>query len=258
MMRWPIGVRLTVACAAQAVVCLAQAQSSNFTLKLPPVKTTLNLAEGQPVAITARGTVSSVPAGIFRLAVTVDLSDFQEHLTPVLAAQLNRSDRCGDRLAVERAVLVPAAPSSMLTANVHYERFACVKALGKEIVKKLVGGNAEIEVKLTPLVAENGIALKAEVLKIEGDGSLGEVLHNGSLGNLLREKISTAVESNIQKAANRKTALPAEIESAAAIRSVEFADGGSGRLWLNIAGEVHLSEERLRDAAKALAAEGTR
>jgi hypothetical protein len=75
---------------------------------------------------------------------------------------------------------------------------------------------------------------------------------------MLREKISAAVESNIQKAANRKTALPAEIESAAVIRGVDFADGGAGRLWLNIAGEVNLSEERLRDAAKSLTGEGAR
>jgi hypothetical protein len=33
---------------------------------------------------------------------------------------------------------------------VHYERYACVKALGKEIVKRLVGGNGVVELNLTP------------------------------------------------------------------------------------------------------------
>ena len=112
-----------------AVVCLAQAQTGNLTLKIPPVKTSLNL-EGQPVEITVWGAVSAAPSGIFRLAMTVDLGNLQQNLTPVLAAQLNRSDRCGERLSVERAVLSPAAPSAALTAHVHYERFACVKAFG--------------------------------------------------------------------------------------------------------------------------------
>jgi len=73
------------------------------------------------------------------LALTVDLGDFQEHLTPVLAAQVNRSERCGDRLSVEHAVIAPSAPSAVLTANVNFERYGCVKAFGKEIAKRLVG-----------------------------------------------------------------------------------------------------------------------
>src|ERR1039458_8396386 len=144
-----------------AVVCLAQTD----TLQLPPLKTSITV-EGQPVAITVWGAVS--PA---HLSATVDLGDFQEHLTPILAAQLNRSDKCGERLSVEKALLLP---TGLLTANVHYERFGCAKALGKEISKRLVGGNAVVEVNLTPAVVDNHIALSAEVRKIDADGSLGE------------------------------------------------------------------------------------
>ena len=63
------------------VVSAAQAQTNNLTLQIPPVKTSLNL-EGHPVGITAWGTVSAAPSGIFRLAATVDLGEFQENLTP--------------------------------------------------------------------------------------------------------------------------------------------------------------------------------
>jgi len=118
------------------MVCLAQAQTGDLTLKIPPAKTSLDL-KGQPVEITAWGTVSAAPSGVFRLAMTVDMGNFQENLTPVLAAQLNRSDRCGERLSVERATVAPAAPSAVLTAYVHYERYGCAKAFGKEIVKRL-------------------------------------------------------------------------------------------------------------------------
>jgi hypothetical protein len=252
MMCRPTRIRFAIVCAAQAAVCLAQAQSPQtgvLTLKIPPVKTGLDL-EGQPVAISAWGTISAARVGIFRVAVTVDLDDFQEHLTPVLAAQLNESDRCGDRLTVERTALAPAAPSSLLTVNLHYERYVCVKALGKEIVRKLVGGNAEVEVNLTPAVEENEIMLAAKVLKIDADGSLGEVLRTGALGNLLREKIEASIESNIQQVANRKTALPPAIESSVAIQTAQFADGGAGRLWLTIDGEAYLSELQLLDVAK--------
>ena len=235
-----------------AVVCLARAQTGNLTLQIPPVKTSLNL-EGQPVEITAWGAVSAAPSGIFRLVMTVDLGNFQQDLTPVLAAQLNRSDRCGERLSVERATLAPAAPSAVLTAYVHYERFACVKAFGKEIVKRLAGGNGVVEVNLTPSAGENGITLAAQVRKIDADGSLGELLRSGSLGDSIRDKIAASIESAIQKSANLKSTLPAGIEGVAAIQTVQFADGGGGRLWLAIAGEVRLSAEQFRDVAKKLA-----
>jgi len=226
-----------------AAVCLAQAQTGNLTLKIPPVKISLDL-KGQPVEFTAWGAVSAAPSGIFRLAMTVDMGNFQENLTPVLAAQLNRSDRCGERLSLERATLAPAAPSAVLTAYVHYERFACVKAFGKQVVKRLAGGNGVVEVNLVPSVGENRIALAAEVRKIDADGSLGELLRSGSLGDSIREKIAASV---------LKSALPAEMESVAAIQTVQFADGGAGRLWLAISGEVRLSAEQFRDAAKKLA-----
>jgi hypothetical protein len=234
------------------VLCLAQAQTSNLTLRIPPVKTSLNL-EGQPVEITAWGAVSGAPSGVLRFAMTVDLGDFQENLTPVLAAQLNRSDRCGERLSVERATLAPSAPSAVLTAHVHYERFACVKAFGKEIVRRLAGGNGVVEANLTPSVGENRILLAAQVRKIDADGSLGELLRSGSLGESIREKIAASIESAVQRSANLKSTLPAGIESAAAIQTVQFADGGAGRLWLAIAGEVRLSAEQFRDVAKKLA-----
>jgi len=126
----------------------------------------------------------------------------------------------------------------------------CVKALGKEIVKRLVGGNADTEVNLTPAVEANDIRLTAKVLKISADGSLGEVLRTGAFGKVLREKIESSIESNIQRVANRKTALPPAIESLAAIQTVQFADGGAGRLWLTISGEARLSQMQLLEATK--------
>ena len=240
-----------VALAAHAVVCAAQAPG-DLTLKIPSVKTQLNL-EGQPVEITAWGTVASSGAGTFRIAMTADLGNFQENLTALMAAQLNRSDRCGERLSVERAVLVPKPPSALLTVNVHYERYTCVKALGKELVKRLVGGNGVVEVGLTPSVGQNRIALAAETREIDADGSLGEVLRSGSLGESLRQKIAASIESAVQKSASFPSALPAEVGNGLTLQAVQFADGGDQKLWLTTAGEVRLPVGQFRALSKLLA-----
>jgi hypothetical protein len=224
-----------------AAVCLAQS-----TLTIPKVKTTINV-EQQPIEITLWGTISGSS-----LALTIDLGDLQAHLTQVLSAQLNKSDRCGDHLTVEQAAIAPSAPSSLLTANVNFERFACVKAFGKQIVKRLVGGHAVIEVNLTPSVQENNISMAAEVRKMDADGSLGDVLRSSSLGDSIRDEISDSIESAIQKSADLKSTLPAEMEKAVTLQSIQFADGGAGRLWLTIGGEIRLSMEHLRDFVKEL------
>ena len=128
--------------------------------------------------------------------------------------------------------------SAALKAYVYYERFACAKAFGKEIVKRLAGGNAVIDVTLTPSVNNNTVKLAAEVKKIDADGSLGELLHSGSLGDSIRAKVAASIESAIQKSMNLKSTLPAAVAEAATLRTVQFADGGAGRLWLTIAGSA--------------------
>ncbi len=58
-----------------------------------------------------------------------------------------------------------------------------MKALGKEIAKRVVGGNGTIPVKLTPAFERNTegnteVKLEPEVGTIEADGSLGEMLRS--------------------------------------------------------------------------------
>jgi hypothetical protein len=153
-------------------------------------------------------------------------------------------------MTVERAVVTPSEPAAALTANLHYERYACVKALGKEVVKKLAGGDAVVEARLTPSIGENGIAVEAEVGKIDADGLLGDLLRSGALGNWLREKIASSIESAAGKAVDLKTMLPTEMGSATKLGSAWFADGGSGRLWLTLSGEVRPGAGQLPEAAK--------
>jgi hypothetical protein len=236
-------------CSTLMVVTCAFAD--DLVLKIPPVSTSLDL-KGTPVKITAWGDVANSKSGALALTLTADLADMQANLTPLLAAQLDRSDRCGERMSVQHAALDPAAPSAMLTANVHYERFACIKALGKEHVKRLVGGDAVVVVKLTPSFGPDGIAMASDVQKIDADGSLGDLLHSGSLGDSIREKIASGVQSAIRKGLDLKSMLPPPVESVASIQSVRFASGAEGHLWISASGEVHLSAAQFQSLAKQL------
>ncbi|HXM40545.1 MAG TPA: hypothetical protein VN924_04795 [Bryobacteraceae bacterium] len=221
-----------------------EALAEDLELKIPPITTSLDV-KGQAVKITAWGTVSSGPQGPYKLALTADLSDLQDKIGALLASQLDRSDRCGERLSVESATLVPASPAAILTAHVHYERWACVKAFGKNVVKRLVGGNAVVTAKLTPstgaAAGTDGIAMASEVQKIDADGSLGEVLQSGSLGTALKERIGASIQSSIRKGLDLKSALPPSAAAAATLRSAQFVSGAKGRLWFSVDGEVHIS-----------------
>ena len=223
-----------------APIFAAQAGAEDLELKIAPVKTSFDV-KGQAVKITAWGAVSGGPQTPFKLALTADLSDLQDNIGALLASQLNRSDRCGERLSVDGATLAPASPAAVLTAQVHYERWACIKALGKNVPKRLVGGNAVVTVKLTPSAGADGIAMASEVQKIDADGSLGEVLRSGSLGTAVKEKIAGGIESSLRKGLDLKSTLPPAAAAAATLRSAQFLSSAEGRLWFSVDGEVHIS-----------------
>jgi hypothetical protein len=227
---------------------LPAAAAEDLVLTIPPVKTSMNVQD-QLVAITVSGSVSGASAGHdtapFRLALTADLSDLQQNITTLLSSQLNRSEKCGDRLTIEHATLTPSAPTALLTANLHYEKWACARVFGKDVVKRLVGGDGAVDVRLTPAVEENRtIRLQTDIGEIHANGSLGDALRSGSLGPALRDKIRAALAAAMDKA-DLETSIPAELQPVAAIQAAQFVDA-AGRLCLNLLGEVRISAEQLR------------
>ena len=94
--------------------------------------------ENRPVAISASGVLSRVSNDVFQLRLAADLGGLQDNITDLLRPLVDKSNKCGERVSLQRATLVPAAPASLLTVYVHYEKWACAKAFGKEIVKRLV------------------------------------------------------------------------------------------------------------------------
>jgi hypothetical protein len=239
---------LALVLAGQAASTPARAEE--FTFKIPPSMIPLSI-ENQPIAIVASGIISVAARGhndyLLKLDLTADLSDLQQNMTGILRSQLDKDEHCGDRIAIQSASLVPAEPSSRAVVQLHYERYACFKAFGKQTTKKLVGGNGTIQMKLTPGVeADKTLRLVPEVESIQADGSLGELLRSGSLGATLREKITNALQSAMQKGTNRSVTLPPAAQDMAAIDKAEFRDAGSGRLALVLGGEVQVSERQVQ------------
>jgi hypothetical protein len=245
------GLVLFLAAAISPIAVRAQ----NVTFKIPPVRIPLKIKE-QSVTITASAVVSmhskDQETSIFKLELTADLGELQQNMTALLASQLDKDDACGERIAIEHADLTPVPPASLAVVQLHYERWACAKVLGKEKTKKLVVGNALIEVKLTPTIEENNTELRLvpEVGKIEADGSLGELLGSGTLGDAIRDKIRTSILSAMEKGTNLSATLPPAIQGHASLQNAEFKDGGGGRLIVVLGGGGQITREQIQALSK--------
>jgi hypothetical protein len=229
-------------------------------LKIPPARATVEI-DHQPVVLTASGTVwKAAQPDSYALALAVDLADLQAHARQMLAAQLDRSQPCGERLTILDAALQPTQPTAALTAKMHFERWTCAKLMGRTINKRLVGGDGNVRVELMPVVeAGTRVRLEAEVRDIQADGSLGQLLRSGSLGAELKEKIRSSVQSALDKATDFRATLPAVLQDLVRLRSVSFHGAGEGRLELTIDAEASISPgqlEKLRaEVARPLSTE---
>lgn len=234
----------------------ATAFAVDLTFEIPPVPETVEVA-GRPVALTLSGEVSGSPAPpgandqSFNLNLRADLGEFQSHLTPLLKTELDRSERCGDRIAIQNATLVPAAPATHLTVQLHFERWICIQALG-DAARKLAGGDATVHVILTPHVEKRAapggdqpVRLDAEVGAIDASGGLTEALRSGPLGTAVREKIREILARAIKKAVDMEGVMPVRTRRYVTIQSIAFVDAGFGRLALDLAGRLTIPGEEV-------------
>lgn len=243
----PLAFALVFAIVASPLLATAQ----NAVIKIPPVKIPLDVKD-QPISITASAvlTLSSRDRNlrILDLQLTGDLSDLQHNLTNLLSAQLDKDDRCGERIAIQNATLRPADPASIAVVQLHLERWTCVKVLGKQAARKLVGGNAQIQIKLTPVIDKDSteLQLEPEVGEIQADGSLGELLRSGALGDTIREKIRSSILSALNQGTNLGTTLPPAVQGYVTIRNAEFKDAGDGSLLVVLDGEARITQEQVK------------
>lgn len=222
---------------------------------LPAVKNSVPLAN-QAVMISTSGMVfqgaasdgSSSPAQMFHVELTADFSELQENMTAVMRGQLDRAERCGERVAIQKATLAPLAPESIAVAQLHYERWSCFGRDANEIAE----GFGTMEVELTPAAGEDGeLRLLAKVRRVDATGLVGELLRSGSLGDEVRDKISETVLSAARQAGDFNAMLPSAAKGHAKLQRAQFQAVGSGRLIVVFDGEIRVSNE----AAVALAEE---
>jgi hypothetical protein len=245
--RCSLAFALVLVLGASPLVATAQ----NTVFKIPPVKIPLEVKD-QPISITASAilTISSKERNlrILNLQLTADLSDLQHNLTNLLSSQLDKDDRCGERVSIQNAALRPVEPASVAVVQLHVERWACVKVLGKQAAKKLLGGDAQIQIKLTPAIDKDSTELRLvpEVGDIQADGSLGELLRSGALGEAIREKIRSSILSALNKGTNVGATLPPAVQGYVTIQSAEFKDGGDGSLLAVLDGEARITQEQVK------------
>jgi hypothetical protein len=215
------------------------------------VKIPLDIKD-QPIAITASAiltlTTKDRNLRILNIQLTGDLSDLQRNLTTLLSSQLDKDDRCGERVAIQNATLKPSEPASVAVVQLHVERWACVKVLGKQAAKKLLGGDAQIQIKLTPAIDKDSTELRLvpEVGDIQADGSLGELLRSGALGDTIRDKIRSSILSALHKGTNLAATLPPAIQGFVTIQNAEFKDAGDGSLLVVLDGEARITQEQVK------------
>ena len=247
---------LALALALTSAYCpIVQAQNLNF--RIPPTKIPITIKD-QSVNITASALISQVSKdhdqNIFKLELTADLAELQQNVTALLSSQLDKDDRCGDRITITNATLVAADPAAVATVQLHYERWACAKVFGKQQSKRLVGGNAVVPVKLTPAIDESKTELRLvpELGAIEADGSLGELLRSGALGATIQEKVQAAILNALQKGTNLSATLPPAAQPYATIEDAEFKDASAGRLTVVLDGQVRITKDQVQLLAKQM------
>jgi hypothetical protein len=244
---------LTVSMSASPI----HATGKSLTFKIPPVKIPLKIKD-QQATIVASALITLVTQNhglnILKLELTADLSDLQQNMTELLGSALDKDDRCGDRIDIQNATLTPLDPALLAVVQLHYERWVCVKLFGKQEDKRLIGGNAMIQMKLTPVVGEDKTELRLvpELGPVEADGSLGELLRSGTLGEILRDKIQSAILTALKKGTDLDATLPPGVQGYVTIQNVRFKNVGSGRLEAVLDGDIQITNEQLQTLSREI------
>jgi len=237
-------------------ITLANAQDVAFTL--PKVNNVIRLGR-QSVPVTVSGVLSQIASQggqrTFQLELVADLSQMQQNITDLMRAKLETAVTCGERLSVRQASLTPAAPASVLTLWLHYERWICA---GQRTATELAEGDGKAEFKLTTTLGQstldppNTLKVAATFSRIDASGMFGEALRSGSLGDDLRDQVAQSVLSAARTASDFKVALPAAIQNSATVQTAKFQEIGAGGLSVVLEGRIELSNEQTAQLASQL------
>jgi hypothetical protein len=244
-------------------ITLATGQDLAFTL--PAASHPVSIANqtiGVPVAGTLIQTATQGGQRTFKLELIADLSDLQQNITTLLRAQLDRSENCGQRIAIQQATLMPSTPAGLLMMKLHYERWTCARTFGQQTSTELAEEEGTVEIKLTAAVEKpSTLKIAAAFGRIDATGMMGDALRSGSLGEDLQNTVAQSVLTAAQTGSDFKITLPPAVQNSAAIQSARFQDTGVGGLSVVLDGQIEISNEQADALAsqlnQALSAQGT-
>lgn len=225
-----------------SIVISEGAEEVAFTI---PARRSSVTIGGQAVGITTSAVLTrpregSGDEGAYRVEVSTDLAEFQENIGTILAATMNREDRCGERILVKQAQITPDIPATSAMVRLHYERWVCSRVAG---AREMTEGNATVNMKLLLTLGANGEAqISAEIEDVEAEKFFADLLKSGALGDELRQTMARAVTAAV---ANLKTVLPAAGDAATA-RTVRYESLRAGDLSVVVGGELRMSDEQAR------------
>jgi hypothetical protein len=235
---------------------LFPAPGENVIFSLPAVTNSINIAN-QPLVIPVSGALSQTSAvngdNFFSVKVVADLSDLQQNVPSILRSELDRSPRCGERIAIQEATLTPNEPASLVAIQFHFERWSCPFGSGGAGSTELVEADAEVDIKLTPSVdPKSGLGLISEIDHVKAEGALRNALLSGDLGVMMRERTAAALLSALQKGAGFEAALPSGAHQSASLQKAQFLDTGADQLSLVLDGQLQFSDEQAKQFAAQL------
>ena len=231
---------------AREMGILLGADSQRLSFNLPRMTNSITFAD-QTLNIPASGVVSETSSengrNLFGLELAADLSDLQENISDILLASIDRAPDCGERVNVKQATLTPDFPNALVIAQLHFERWACPLAGGRQYPTEVANSDGTIEVRLIPFInPKSGLALAADTTHVDADGFLRDLLRTGDFGLALRDEIAASILSIMQKATDLKTTLPPAAQGNATIQKAQFQDAGAGQLSLTLDGQLQLSD----------------
>lgn len=235
---------------------LTLADGSDRTFTLADVRSPVSIGR-QTIAVTISAELVQVASQgaqrTFNLERIVDLSGLQENVTGLLRTQLDTTGACGERLAVREATIASSSPASILTLELHYERWSCIRLAGQPTSQELAEEDGSVEMKLTPVVEKaNSLKLITEISRIKAAGMMAESLRAGDLGQHLHDQVSQSILPALQAGLNFQNTLPPAVREMAAVQSAKFQDVGVGKLGVVLNGRLELSDEQVSHLASEL------
>ena len=238
--------------AEMSVILPSERHEIAYTLE--PATSSVEIG-GQSIPVQAAGAIAQgLPADgpdTYSIRFVADLSDLQDAMTDVLRGVLNQGARCGQRVEIQRATLVPEPPAALVDIHLHFERWICPPGTGSATELANIDGALELKL-LTSLDEKGELHVAAQTGKVDAQGLLRDALLNGDLGDTVREQVSASVLTALQKAVEVRTLLPAPAQPSASLEKARFRDAGTGHLSFVLDGQLKLSGDQTRAFAEQL------